>query len=124
MNRRQFVKSAAAGIAFGHLWIPKIAIAQVRGDAREAIIKARTTVASNWDLVTKGSPMSVARSGEYTAAINAATTKMRTKQYVDVSSRGTEYSRGRNGLAMFGAHHSNGRDHCNHYFARNQSQPL
>jgi hypothetical protein len=124
MNRRIFAKCAAAGVAFGHLWIPKIAIAQVRGDAREAIIKARATVASNWGLVTRGPAVSVASSGEYTGAINTATTKMRSKAYVDTSSPGTEYSRSSTGLAMFGAHHSNGRDHCNHYFARNQPRPL
>jgi hypothetical protein len=53
-----------------------------------------------------------------------ATGKMRTKRYVDVASRGTEFSAGRRGIAMFGAFHENQYDHCNHYVARNEDRSL
>src|ERR1700726_598893 len=109
MKRRTFLKTSAALISAAYVWIPKIAIAQVKGDAREAIIKARTTIASNWDLVSEGSSASVARNGEYKAAISTATAKLMANQYVDVSSRGTEFSKSRTGLAMFGAFHQNAR---------------
>jgi hypothetical protein len=124
MNRRRFLNTAAAGVATAYVWIPKISIAQMKGDAREAIIKARTVVASNWELISKGSSETVAKNGQYTSAIHTATSKMKTRQYVDFTSRGTEYSRSQSGLAMFGGHHSNGRDHCNHYFAKGQERPL
>jgi hypothetical protein len=124
MNRRSFAKAAAFTASVAYLWIPKLAIAKISGDPREAIIRARTVLASNWNMLPRGSSTAVANNGQYTAAIQTATATLRLNQYVDVTSPGTEFSANSSGLAMFGAFHVDGIDHCNLFFARNEERSL
>jgi hypothetical protein len=123
MDRRRFLSVAAAGIPSTWLWIPKLAIAQIKGDPREAIIKARTTISSNWGLISQGSSTLVKKTSPYYGAVTAATNRMKSKDYIDFTSAGTELA-STDRQALFGAFHANTSDFCIHFFAQDRATPL
>jgi hypothetical protein len=128
MDRRTFNCRALAAGAVGaaYVWIPKLAIAQVDVDAREAVIKARDVIRNQLGCLEEGSSTKVAKSGSvYSKPIKVAQAAMIDAGFKDFESEGTYFSKsGGNGSASFGAWHEDHFDHCNHYFHRKTRQPL
>ncbi|WP_156295574.1 hypothetical protein [Methylobacterium aquaticum] len=123
MDRRTFAKGLAIAIPSAYIWVPKISIAKLSGDPREAIITARKVVTDNWELEAVKSETVASTSSVYAPAMKPVWAKLEENSYTkkETFSRSKTTKRS---IAMTGSFSDDSSDYCCAYFKKNQIVPI